>query len=360
MSAASIAHRPSVKARKVEEPVARTPAYSIERVNKVVRENAERDLYNALPPQSQIIQDKNKSDILRAATISMQRKPNPIADSPISPTAAFYSHLPTTPKQVSAIEAAQSNNRNSMRAATLAAANDTRQVQPEKPKPRPFYPHLEEAARKAAAARLAQLEQDHQNARNGIYSSNSIRHRQSTDTDLARSAQIQAEVAGLQRRVVEVDKQKQVRDSLALMAAAERNVKKQMEAQDDKIAEDQGRVPKHVQAEWDSKAKAMSEQYEKTRQAEVEAHKGKINIGGGKWIAQEDVDRIARGNVQPILDEINAKAAAERARQEEIRLEREETERVRRVANEREADMKAEKKRVRGMYLFQPNTKGYG
>jgi hypothetical protein len=50
---------------------------------------------------------------------------------------------------------------------------------------------------------------------------------------------------------------------------------------------------------------------------------GKVNIGGGKFINQSAVDLVAQRNVQPVLDEINEKADAERERVAAAKLEQE-------------------------------------
>ena len=350
LSAASIASRPSVKkkASELDESIVAIPAYSIDRVQKQAKLNAERDLYNAMSPTSQAIQDQNKSDIMRAASTAMSKKPKPDAPltSPQSP--GFYAHLPTTPKQVTEIETSNLNRRNSMAAAHSAHQNP--RIEPEKPKRHvPYYPHLEEAAKRAAAERLARLEQEHQSGRGGVYSTSGARALMvGTTSDLAQSRKIKSDVARLQKNVAEVDRQRQAKDSMSLLAVAERNVKLQMDRQDDKIAEDQGRVPKHLQQEWDAKAKLMSAEYEKKRMAELDKHKGMIDMGGGLWYSEVDVERIARSNVQPILDEISEKAAAERARMEVIRLAKEKAERAKKDNAAKEAELKAEKKKSRG------------
>jgi len=50
---------------------------------------------------------------------------------------------------------------------------------------------------------------------------------------------------------------------------------------------------------------------------------GKVNIGGGKFINQSEVNLVAQRNVQPVLDEINEKAEVERERVAAAKLEQE-------------------------------------
>lgn len=62
---------------------------------------------------------------------------------------------------------------------------------------------------------------------------------------------------------------------------------------------------------------------------------GKIDVGGGLFITQSDVDAIAERNVRPVLVEISEKAAAQRQADEE-----------RRIAEEDERKRRAEEKRL--------------
>lgn len=64
-------------------------------------------------------------------------------------------------------------------------------------------------------------------------------------------------------------------------------------------------------------------------------HHGKINIGGGVYMTQSDVDAIAERNVRPVLIEISEKAAAQRQADED-----------RRIAEEEERKRVAEEKRL--------------
>ncbi|KAF5094190.1 hypothetical protein D0Z03_002159 [Geotrichum reessii] len=62
---------------------------------------------------------------------------------------------------------------------------------------------------------------------------------------------------------------------------------------------------------------------------------GKIDIGGGKFMSQSDIDAIAERNVRPVINEISEKAQAQRQVDEE-----------RRQAEEEEKRKKAEDKRI--------------
>lgn len=103
--------------------------------------------------------------------------------------------------------------------------------------------------------------------------------------------------------------------------------------------------------EWEAKARATAEADSKARMANY----GKVHVGGGKFVDQAEVDAVASRNVQPVLDEIDAKAETHRAKEQEVRaseLERElDREHARwEAANEREreAELNAELKRAKG------------
>ncbi|KAF3929089.1 hypothetical protein ABW20_dc0106399 [Dactylellina cionopaga] len=388
-SMASSYPKPAPKSLSTSPP---SLTYDINKVNAVALQNAQMRLSSPSQPRALLSQtqtDKNNSDTLRAATISMAKNTSksppkqstPATTTPMPPS-TYYSHIPTSPpKKTPTVDPnAKVNRKSSMQAASLAASSDLHSVvsgESAEDKERRYYPHLEEAARKAASERLARLQAEHDRARKasglppnwqpGGAHTRSVtspprnkpvrparpartqpaRPRQPDATDYARSMKIKTETAKLTKQIDSVDKDRQARDYLALMAAAEKNVKSRMQDLETKVAEDQGRVPKHLQAQWDAKAKMLSEESDRKRNAEKESKKGKIDMGGGLWYDQEDLERIARGNVQPILDEINVKAEKERARLEALRLEKEQQERERKTEAERIAGTKAETRKAK-------------
>ncbi|KAG9880711.1 hypothetical protein KCU98_g18538, partial [Aureobasidium melanogenum] len=74
---------------------------------------------------------------------------------------------------------------------------------------------------------------------------------------------------------------------------------------------------------------------------------GKVNIGGGKYMDQSELDAIAQSRLKPTLDEIHDNAEKKRARDEEIRLDQEERRRAQMSEKEREKEVKAETKRLK-------------
>ncbi|RVD83494.1 uncharacterized protein DFL_007881 [Arthrobotrys flagrans] len=399
LAAAGIANSP----KKISKPAPKSPptlAYDINKINALAAQNAQTRLSAASQPRSALPQsqtDKNMSDILRAASISMAKgmsksppssnttKQN-ISSRTSMPPGSYYSHIPTSPKKIAPAEP-KLNRQSSTQAASIAASSDLHSVISGDSDERQikYYPHLEEAARKAASERLARLQAEHDRARKasglppswqaggtvpttrarsstapssapktarpskpGATTTTAATPRRQPDaTDYARSMKIKSDTAKLTKQIDSVDKDRQARDYLTILAVAERNVKSRMQDLETKVAEDQGRVPKHLQAEWDAKAKMLSAEYERKRAEESEKKKGKINMGGGLWYDQEDLERIARGNVQPILDEINVKAEKERARVEALRVEKETADRERKAQQERVAGVKAETKKAK-------------
>ncbi|KAK6334099.1 hypothetical protein TWF696_002601 [Orbilia brochopaga] len=386
LAAAGLASQASPKkASLTASALPPTPAYDINKINALAAHNAQARLASALqrasPSQAQT--DKDMADVLRAASVSMSKKTSKTSQSkPSSPPAtsmppgSYYSRIPTSPPKVSAAESSTQklNRSSSVAAASIAASNDLHSVMSSETagdRQMRYCPHLEEAARKAAAERLSKLQAEHDKARKAsglppswqssgsytksITSPSTVKSTSSTTqpkgqidaADYVRSLKIKSDTAKLAKQMDSVDKDRQARDYLALLSVAEKNVRSRMQELETKVAEHQGRVPKHIQADWDAKAKILSEEYERKRNADREAKKGKIDMGGGLWYDREDLERIARGNVQPILDEINEKAQKERARVEQQKLDKEQADREKKAEAERLAETKAELKKAK-------------
>lgn len=234
--------------------------------------------------------------------------------------------------------------------------------------------NVEEAARKLAAERLAKLYDEHAAYREYYGTNNpaqraSIRGRtrrraasmgQGSEEDEARSRQIRAEMSIFNKNIEEIDTKKRQKDREALLAVAQKNVRASMHGLDERIFAETGRIPPSMMDQWEAKARATAEADSKARMANY----GKVHIGGGKFVDQSDVDAAASRNVQPVLDEIDAKAETHRTKDEERRakeLEREfDRERAKWEAeNERERDleMMAELKRAKKLEKAQRRAK---
>ena len=185
---------------------------------------------------------------------------------------------------------------------------------------------LEEAARKAATERLAKLHDEHAAYRTYYGAEQPVNRRTSMMgrrragsedlSDEAQARKIREQNRSLfQDKLSLVDDKKRDSDRSALLAAAQRNVKKQMAALDDQHAMDTGHVPPSLLADWNAKAQATALENQKARNV----NHGKVHIGGNTFMEQRDVDAIAAANVAPTLTEINEKAERHRQMEEDIR-----------------------------------------
>lgn len=87
-------------------------------------------------------------------------------------------------------------------------------------------------------------------------------------------------------------------------------------------AEHTTRVP-HMNPEYYREALQIAE----SKYAKRTENHGKIDLGGGAYMTQADIDAIAARHVKPVLKEIDEKATAMRAKDEQQRREDEETKR---------------------------------
>lgn len=205
----------------------------------------------------------------------------------------------------------------------------------EEPQPMVFN-SLQEAAYRQAQARLAKIHEDNKkrggNRESQEYygvSSGSrrgtirdrLRRRASSDgaltEDNLRSQQIRHEMSVFSKTLQTVDDKKRQKDQEALLAAAHRNVQARLKTMDAKISAETGMA--QPSSNWESKAHATALLRSQSRNE----HQGKVDVGAGLRMDQDAIDAIAARRVQPVLDDINEKAAKEHARQTELRLEQE-------------------------------------
>ena len=76
-------------------------------------------------------------------------------------------------------------------------------------------------------------------------------------------------------------------------------------------------------------------------------HHGKTHIGGGRYMDQADIEAIAQSRLQPTLDQINDTAEKKRAKDEEMRLDKEEQERQKRTEKQKHKEEKDEQKHIK-------------
>ena len=314
-----------------------------------------REMYTSHPPVAIEVEEQNRQAGLRAAAISMAKQMYAIQQRTIDQAADARhgdSHY-----AANTVHARQSSI-----AATGNAGPSVSQ-----------YANLQEAAQKLAAERLEKLRDEHEEYRS-YYGMNlppharmSLKGRsrrrasfdsQSVTSDEEQSRKIRSEMSLFSNKLAQVDEKKRQKDREALMAAAQRNVAAKLHGMDEKVFAETGKVSPAMMEEWESKATARAQADSKTRMV----NHGKVDIGGGKFLDQSEVDAIALARVQPTLDEINAKAEKQRAREEEIRLDNEERKRLAQIEKQREMDLKAEQKRAKGtliMHDFVESTVAY-
>lgn len=226
------------------------------------------------------------------------------------------------------------------------------------------YLNLQDAAYKQAQERLAKLHDEHQQSRDaqeyyGNSSSprrkfsmtNKLRRRADSDPDpddKVRSEQIREQMSMFSTKLSQVDTEKRAKDREALLAAAQRNVKARLQGMDEKVYNETGKRSSRMLSDWELKAQQAAQARSDARTE----NKGKIDIGGGKFMTQEEINAIATKRLQPVLDDINEKAETERARLATLKAEedarREELERIK-------AEERAEKEEARKSKGKQPN-----
>ena len=168
---------------------------------------------------------------------------------------------------------------------------DTGQSPPTGARRRRMYPHLEEAARLRAEERLARLG----------YGSDGIGR---GGAGRARSVSLDSCHPSLQGRSTweldgDAERRKSGQDALLLMSTARRNVQACMDEQDRRIAES-----RFMRADWLSKATGIARRQADQRRADSAG----VPLGGGAYMTQEELYRVAERNVRPVIDDINQRA----------------------------------------------------
>ncbi|MDI1491176.1 MAG: Eisosome assembly protein [Ramalina farinacea] len=328
--------------KKTQPTPTTSPGLSIDaaKIHNQALTNLSREMYTSHPPVAPETEEKKRQDTLRAAAVSMAKKMYDV-------------------QQRQAQEAATLRRSDSQYAANSAADRPQSSASSAETGP-PQYANLQEAAKKLATERLAKLHDEHAAYRNYYGTQKpqnrklSIRGRrrassdgQAGDSDEERSKQIRSEMSLFTDKLAQVDGKKRKQDRDSLLAAAQRNVRASMTAQDARVFNDTGKVSPAMMAEWEAKARAKAESESEARLV----NHGMVNIGGGKFLDQSEVDAIATAKVQPTLDEITDTAERHRERDEELRQQQLERERIaaEKVADDKEraAKTKEEWKRFR-------------
>ncbi|KAG6059976.1 hypothetical protein E4U17_005279 [Claviceps sp. LM77 group G4] len=218
------------------------------------------------------------------------------------------------------------------------------------------YVNLQEAAYRQAQARLAKLHDEQHQSREyqeyygkekastrNRHSMMSMLRRKASDSDDSiddrqQTQNIHEQMSMFSSKLSQVDKEKREKDREALLAAAQRNVKARLHGMDEKIYQETGRTNPSLITDWEAKAQKAAQ----TRHDSRTENKGKIDIGGGMFMTQEEIDAIASNRIQPVLDDIDHKAETERERQEILKLE----EQARREEAEKQKSRERETKEI--------------
>ncbi|PHH73325.1 hypothetical protein CDD82_5539 [Ophiocordyceps australis] len=204
--------------------------------------------------------------------------------------------------------------------------------------PQSSHLNLQDAAYRQAQDRLAKLHNEHMqnremqeyygnvptdNQRRRFSVASRLRRRSSwdedEDEDRRRSQKIREQMSMFSSKLSQVDMEKRERDREALLAAAQRNVKARLHGMDQKIYQDTGRASPSAMNDWEAKAHKAAQLRHDTRSE----NRGKVDLGGGKFMDPAEVDAIAARHVQPILEDLNQKAETHRTRRTMAKMDEE-------------------------------------
>lgn len=347
LNAATVSHRSSV--RTPQQPAQPTtpqysdPAMQAARVQNIGK-NVAPEMWGERPPVEIELEEQRQKAALRASAVSMAKQMYEYQNRAV---------LGSDPSGAAGATAAHS------RAPVSKSQPDLKQEALR-------YIHLQDAAQKLAQERLAKMDKnlettkyrehygyDAEPHRNRLSMRGRPRQRpesaqaQNNDDDDSsddeRARRVRRQMNQLNTTVADVDAKKKEADRKALLAAAERNVHKSMDTMDERVFQSTGKISQAKMDEWAAKARKKAQE-----DAEVRGQNhGKTHIGGGKFMDQAAIEAIAQSRLQPTLDEINDTAEKKRARDEEIRLDKEEQERQKRSEKQKQKEEKDEQKQIK-------------
>ena len=169
------------------------------------------------------------------------------------------------------------------------------------------------------------------------------KHDDDSDDDAKRAGRIRHQTSRLNEQVASVDAAKRKTDRDTLMAAAEKSVRQRMSDMDRQVYDETGKVTPAMMEDWDRKARERAAKESEKRME----HHGLVDIGGGKFMDQSEVEKIASERMAPTLEEIGTQAEKARARDEEVRLDNERRKEEAATEKQREREVKGELKKLR-------------
>ena len=351
LNAATVSHRGSAKSpqpTQTASPQFSDPALQAARIQNIGK-NVAPEMWTERPPVEIELEEQRQKAALRASAVSMAKQMYDYQNRTV---------LSSDPSGAAGASAAHN------RAPSAISQPDLKQEALR-------YITLQDTAKKLANERLAKMDKDLETTkfrehygydaephRNRLSMRGRPRQRpgsqqaQNDDDDSSsddeRARRVRRQMKQLNTSVADVDSKKKEADRKALLAAAERNVHKSMSNMDERVFQDTGKVSQAKMDEWAAKAREKAQ-----KEAELRGQNhGKTHIGGGKFMDQADIEAIAQSRLQPTLDAINDTAEKKRARDEEIRLDKEEQERQKRNEKQKHKEEKDEQKQIKRKSLL--------
>lgn len=181
------------------------------------------------------------------------------------------------------------------------------------------------------------------------------RNRRNSDDSLdddVETRKIRAQMAVFSSSLSKVDTSKRQSDREHLLAIAQRNVQKDLQQIDQKVYAKTGKATPQLQSNWEQQAYAQQQAqiYAQQQHEQRMQNFGRIDIGGGTYMDQEQVDEMARRNVQPVLDDIDVHNKERIESEETKRLDAEERKRQAVVDKQREKESKELEKNIKRKY----------
>ena len=335
--------QPSVKS---PEPQYSDPAMQAARIQNIGK-NVAPDMWGERPPVEIELEEQRQKAALRASAVSMAKQMYDYQNRAV---------LGSDPSGTAGATAAQKRA-------------PVSQSQPDLKQEALRYIHLQDAAQKLAQERLAKMDKDLEHTkyrehygydaephRNRLSMRGRPRQRAASDqpdddddsSDDERARRVRRQMAQLNNATADVDAKKKDADRKALLAAAERNVHRSMDTMDEQVFQSTGKISQAKMDEWAAKAR---EKAQKDAELRGQQH-GKTHIGGGKFMDQAAIEAIAQSRLQPTLDQINDTAEKKRAKDEEMRLDKEEQERQKRTEKQKHKEEKDEQKHLKRKFLI--------
>lgn len=347
----------SREAAAADEPVQQPPSADFSPTMEASRiqhiSNTNPQLYTSHPPvgpDSQ--QEQRRRNVQQAAVISMARDMYGVTDAKEQ----------QQQQPVTALSAAQ-QGQSRMQSRKSAYQSDPAALKQ--------AINLQEAAQKRAQEKLALIDDGGaafreyygtatQPSRGPRLGSRRIRaSSDAADSEAEQSRAIRNQMSSLRFKLNAVD-EKREQDRSRLMEAARKNVDAAIHGMERQVYYDTGRAPMSLQREWEEEAEErMKKEQQATAASRDQQQAGRVNVGAEKFVKMTDVEAVARSRVQPTLNEINDNAEdyhdqldTQRAKELEERLDQEQRKRFQTVERQREADLKAEEKRMKGKSPF--------